>query len=59
MKEKENLSLTNLNDSYIEIAEGMDYIQSKNIVHRDLKGNNILLDQDKDGIKIKIGDFVK
>lgn len=37
-----------------DIAEGMEFVASKNIVHRDLKAANILLDGDGN---IKIGDF--
>ena len=40
-----------------EIAQGMEYLRSKGIIHRDLKTANIMLDGDPKNLKPKIGDF--
>lgn len=37
-----------------EIADGLNYLHEKNIIHRDLKCENILINQDN---KCQIADF--
>ncbi|KAH7715776.1 RAF protein [Aphelenchoides avenae] len=37
-----------------EISQGMEYLHSKGVIHRDLKTNNIFLTE---GASVKIGDF--
>lgn len=40
--------------SCVKITEGMEYLESKNIVHRDLRADNILLTE---MLSCKIADF--
>lgn len=46
--------LNTLIDIARQVAQGMDYLHAKNIIHRDLKSFNIFLHED---LSVKIGDF--
>ncbi|KAG9260356.1 RAF proto-oncogene serine/threonine-protein kinase [Astyanax mexicanus] len=49
-----NLQMFQLIDIARQGAQGMDYLHAKNIIHRDMKSNNIFLHE---GLTVKIGDF--
>uniref|UniRef100_A0AAY4DGV9 RAF proto-oncogene serine/threonine-protein kinase n=1 Tax=Denticeps clupeoides TaxID=299321 RepID=A0AAY4DGV9_9TELE len=49
-----NLQMYQLIDIARQTAQGMDYLHAKNIIHRDMKSNNIFLHE---GLTVKIGDF--
>ncbi|KAK7128339.1 hypothetical protein R3I94_016796 [Phoxinus phoxinus] len=49
-----NFQMFQLIDIARQTAQGMDYLHAKNIIHRDMKSNNIFLHE---GLAVKIGDF--
>ncbi|XP_034551659.1 raf-1 proto-oncogene, serine/threonine kinase a isoform X2 [Notolabrus celidotus] len=49
-----NFKIIQLMDIARQTAQGMDYLHAKNIIHRDMKSNNIFLHE---GLTVKIGDF--
>uniref|UniRef100_A0A671MT86 RAF proto-oncogene serine/threonine-protein kinase n=1 Tax=Sinocyclocheilus anshuiensis TaxID=1608454 RepID=A0A671MT86_9TELE len=49
-----NFQMFQLMDIARQTAQGMDYLHAKNIIHRDMKSNNIFLHE---GLTVKIGDF--
>uniref|UniRef100_A0A6Q2WZZ6 RAF proto-oncogene serine/threonine-protein kinase n=1 Tax=Esox lucius TaxID=8010 RepID=A0A6Q2WZZ6_ESOLU len=49
-----SLQMFQLMDIARQTAQGMDYLHAKNIIHRDMKSNNIFLHE---GLTVKIGDF--
>uniref|UniRef100_A0A4W6ET56 RAF proto-oncogene serine/threonine-protein kinase n=1 Tax=Lates calcarifer TaxID=8187 RepID=A0A4W6ET56_LATCA len=49
-----NFKMIQLMDIARQTAQGMDYLHAKNIIHRDMKSNNIFLHE---GLTVKIGDF--
>lgn len=51
------LSICDLMEISIQIAEGCVYLEELSYVHRDLAARNCLVNVDKDGRIIKIGDF--
>jgi len=56
---KEEVTVSKAIRIAIETAQGMEYLHSKKIIHRDLKSSNIFLSSDKDEAhnSVKIGDF--
>jgi MAP/microtubule affinity-regulating kinase len=48
------LSISDTRKYFRQIISGVSYFHSKNIVHRDLKSENILFDQE---MNVKIADF--
>uniref|UniRef100_A0A914PUS7 Protein kinase domain-containing protein n=1 Tax=Panagrolaimus davidi TaxID=227884 RepID=A0A914PUS7_9BILA len=51
-----NLGIEQLKQYCIQIADGMKYLHSKNIIHCDLKIDNILI-KDESGENVEISDF--
>ncbi|KAK0399802.1 hypothetical protein QR680_003222 [Steinernema hermaphroditum] len=51
---KVEFSMASIIEISKQIGQGMNYLHSKNIIHRDLKSNNIFLTEDN---TVKIGDF--
>ena len=51
---RKSLPLQKLNSISPEIARGMEYIHSQGVIHRELKPENVLFDQD---FCVKIADF--
>ena len=41
----------------IQMLQGVEYLHSNNIIHRDLKGENILMSSDDNSATLKISDF--
>lgn len=48
-----NLSIQEIKSIFLRIAEGLKFIHDSNIIHRDIKPNNVLITQDE----VKIADF--
>ncbi|KAF8333300.1 kinase-like domain-containing protein [Amanita rubescens] len=53
-RKKENPSVVHIEERMLELAHGIEYIHSEGIVHGDLRGANILLD---DELHVQIADF--
>ena len=51
-----DFDISNIIQIAIQTSQGMNYLHDKNIVHRDLKSNNIFL-YDEKSFLVKIGDF--
>ena len=49
-----NIDIERVKSIMFQILKGMDFLHSKKILHRDLKPQNILIDND---LKVKIADF--
>ncbi|KAF8332882.1 kinase-like domain-containing protein, partial [Amanita rubescens] len=53
-RKQENPSIAKIEERMLEVARAMQYIHSEGAVHGDLRGENVLLDDD---LHIKIADF--
>ena len=51
-----NFEMSSIINIAIQTSQGMNYLHDKNIIHRDLKSNNIFLYDEKSFV-VKIGDF--
>ncbi len=58
IKERGTIPVAELVSWILDILDGLEHAHSKGVVHRDLKPGNIVLSEDKDGVKKpKIVDF--
>ncbi|KAF8676698.1 hypothetical protein AX14_004845 [Amanita brunnescens Koide BX004] len=53
-RKKENLPISEIEERMLEVAQGIQYIHSEGVVHGDLRGANVLLDDD---FHVQIADF--
>jgi serine/threonine-protein kinase len=57
IRENKRIPIADIIDFTKQICRGLRYAHGHNIVHRDIKPQNILLDKDKDKTVIRITDF--
>jgi len=55
--QRNEISISHLLEMCKQVAQGMEYLESKKIVHRDLACRNLLVKDTPDGLLIKISDF--
>ncbi|KAF8332885.1 kinase-like domain-containing protein [Amanita rubescens] len=53
-RKRRNPSTTEIEERMLEVAQGIKYIHSEGAVHGDIRGENVLLD---DNLHVQIGDF--
>jgi len=56
VEERRTFTNCEIKDIALGVAQGMEYLHAKHIIHRDLKSNNIFI-HDENNLTVRIGDF--
>lgn len=54
---EQSLSLGDVIDIGIQVAEALEYSHKQNVVHRDIKPENIMVAREESGVRVRVTDF--